>query len=1524
MAAGDLSLNLIIGANADGAMSVVAGLGTTLTQLASGNVLGAVAAAGAAAGAALVGAAKSAGDFNASLTQLVTGAGESASNLKMVSDGLLQMSVDTGTSTKDLASALFLIESSGQRGAAGLDTLRIAAEGAKVGNADLTTTANNLTTILTDYHIPAEQATAAMNGFITAVSEGKPPMRDWGNALGAVLPLAASLKISFPQVAAAISVMTNAGMDAQRSSQDLANAIRALSAPSSIAIKWMTAVGINAQQLNDTLSTKGLTGAIQLVTDAVGKRFPAGSIAAQEALKGIMGGATGLNVALMLGGKNMETYKSDVDAITKAMNDGSGSVINWDMVQQDFNFKVQQAQQALSAMMITVGQELLPIFGKMIDGVTKAITGFTQWESQTHFVERALNAVVTAIGWLADGLGKVMDVLSQLWGLVAPFFDDLAKAAVNWGQNFLAGFAQGIMSVAQDLINAVAQVAQEIADYLGFASPTRKGPGSRLNTWGQGMMAGLTQGIVSSLPMVTNAVARVASNLATLGSPSTALSMVPNVSMMADKLTGDTRRVTVTPIAPAPTQLQMPGISGLSGASSPTGGTTTNLTGNLAKGLLSGTGQVAAAANSVGQQLHVVCGQHAKAASQCAADHLTKHLATALHAGKEHVAAAAHAVGQGLHHVATHAKTAAHAAKQSLIDQLASQARAGAAPVQSAVSSVSHAIDTALSPISKTANNAAKSVTQALGPAATAIKNAWSGVAGFFGQIGAAIQRTFKAMLPGLQDIWRVIQTQLLPSLKGLWDAIQPLVVGIGQLVAAAALGVVEFGKWMVQSGALKAMWDGFVTGVKGAIAVISTIINAISDALAPVIRQIVTTFNTQLKPAWDHITAAMAAAMPAITAVAKAIGAVLIVALGVLVAIISGVMKAIGNLVAGLVSAFGGIVQMLSGVVQVIAGILAFLYDLFTGNFKKLGADIQVIWQGIVDFFVGLWHTITGLVGGFFGAIYGFFEGFIKGIIGFFQHLYDALVGHSIIPDLINGITGWFTQLVTDVTDLVNQIVTRIVDQFTQFKQNVLKAWTDVYNYVVNAVKQIQTNVKTVISAVLNFISTQWNTLVTNTKNNWSAFLTAISSALTTALNTIKSWFTQLGPNMLAWGGNMLQMFGQGIANGAHWVIDQLKNLGQNIANFLGFHSPPPAGPLASSGTWMPNMMTMFGQGISQNTSKVTTPIISMAGQIGSQFALLNGQVSTSIAGITSKFGVLTSSAQQAAGNVNASMSGMSSHVATAGAAISASVSAASTAVSAGASAIGASVSTTSSQVSAAMSGALSAVSSGATRVAAGAQKISDDANLAALLAKDAAKTAADRVQEGAQVVALTAKQLVDAAEAGKKSAQSLPPVTAAAGADAIQRFVSAIEAGGPAALAAASAIAGAVAAILGHSKPKIGPLKDDDLWGKHFVENISEGIHKGMPRLKKDIDDIAQIMQIVTTPGKYMTTTANIQGDIPITFALTPAMTQAFALPQPSSGNDDRKTDIQVNLDGKAIMKAVGVRMAKEIRVQGNIRNT
>jgi hypothetical protein len=230
-----------------------------------------IAAAGVAAAVVVAVAAmvKGAGNFQASMTRLATSAGETYSQLGLISNGVLQIARDTGTSTSELAQALYMIESGGQHGTAGLATLKAAAEGAKTENADLVTVADAVTSAMTDYHYRASQAADVTSKLVAATGQGKTTFQDLSGAMSAILPRASAAGITLNEILGDLASMTLHGISAQQASENLADAVQHMQNPTHQQGLEFAALGLTIQQVQQSLGSKGLYGTIQMISAAV-------------------------------------------------------------------------------------------------------------------------------------------------------------------------------------------------------------------------------------------------------------------------------------------------------------------------------------------------------------------------------------------------------------------------------------------------------------------------------------------------------------------------------------------------------------------------------------------------------------------------------------------------------------------------------------------------------------------------------------------------------------------------------------------------------------------------------------------------------------------------------------------------------------------------------------------------------------------------------------------------------------------------------------------------------------------------------------------------------------------------------------------------------------------------------------------------------------------------------------------------------------------------------------------------------
>lgn len=236
---------------------------------------------------------KSAMDYQAQIVKLGTSAGETGSivggkltgNLKVASDAILKMSVDTATSTDQLTSGMYMVESAGYHIAAGtnhaadgLNVLKVAAEGARAEQAPLADVTNSLTTVMRDFNVQPQNAAKVMNTMTVAVGQGKMTMADFAAAISHVSPLAQQAGISFGELSGAFATLTQHGDSAKDAANNLTAVIRGMENPNLQAIKEMDRMGISATEVSKDLGSRGLVGTLEMYTNAIAAHMKNGQV----------------------------------------------------------------------------------------------------------------------------------------------------------------------------------------------------------------------------------------------------------------------------------------------------------------------------------------------------------------------------------------------------------------------------------------------------------------------------------------------------------------------------------------------------------------------------------------------------------------------------------------------------------------------------------------------------------------------------------------------------------------------------------------------------------------------------------------------------------------------------------------------------------------------------------------------------------------------------------------------------------------------------------------------------------------------------------------------------------------------------------------------------------------------------------------------------------------------------------------------------------------------------------------------
>jgi TP901 family phage tail tape measure protein len=448
----------------DKVSGILGGVGMAFGSLKAGLVVG-----GLEAGAAFV---KLAGDFQFGITRLETGAGEAHSNLKLVSDGILQMATQVGESTKDLNAGMYLVESAGYHGADGLNVLKNAAMGAKVGNADMATVADAVTTALNAYGMGAKGAAAATNALVAAEGQGKTNLEALAGSLSTVAPIAALAHISLNEVLGAMATMTAQGTPAANAATYLRQAIGQLSAPSGKAAQEMHSLGLNAVDVSQNLGKNGLASTLDMLTDAIQRKMgPAGTVLIEHlrkasaqsndfqkvlaglppdqqtfigALADMTGGVKAMQAALQLTGPHMADFRHNTEVINEKVKAGGTSIEGWTEVQKTFNQKLSEAKAQVEVLSVRIGTALMPV----ALGLLHIIMNLVSWlDKHRAAITGVVGVIQSVVNWFKQHKAIAEALVITIGALVVVTKAHQAAMAVQAAGGFASWLGKYLASI---------------------------------------------------------------------------------------------------------------------------------------------------------------------------------------------------------------------------------------------------------------------------------------------------------------------------------------------------------------------------------------------------------------------------------------------------------------------------------------------------------------------------------------------------------------------------------------------------------------------------------------------------------------------------------------------------------------------------------------------------------------------------------------------------------------------------------------------------------------------------------------------------------------------------------------------------------------------------------------------------------------------------------------------------------------------------------------------------------------------
>lgn len=458
---------------------------------------------------------KMAVNFQSSMETLVTQAGVPKSALAGLKTGVLALAGQVGFSPDSLAEALYHVESSfasvGIKGPQALNLLKIAAEGAAVGHADLTDVTNALDATIVAGVPGIKSYSGAMGALNAIVGSGDMTMQNLADALGTgVMAVAKSFGQNIYQVGAALAVLGDNNIRGAKAATDLRMAWQAVQAPLVAGIPVLQKLGLTSTELASTMEHHGLSQAIvQFIAHLKESKVPVSDWG--QYMTEIFGKKAGVGIGILT--DQIGRLQSKFPDLEHGAS-GFGSA--WAATKQTVSVEVKQVEGAFDSLMITIGDKVLPVaseflgfllrnrgpvlafagaFGTLVAAlalftVTTRIAGAAMAILDIEMDANPIGLVVVAVAALVIGLYElykhfrivreaVADVASffagawrdamHLAGEAVKWFDDgplvwiraqMAVFAAWWKQN--GAEITKIWTVAWDLISDYVRINVEI------------------------------------------------------------------------------------------------------------------------------------------------------------------------------------------------------------------------------------------------------------------------------------------------------------------------------------------------------------------------------------------------------------------------------------------------------------------------------------------------------------------------------------------------------------------------------------------------------------------------------------------------------------------------------------------------------------------------------------------------------------------------------------------------------------------------------------------------------------------------------------------------------------------------------------------------------------------------------------------------------------------------------------------------------------------------------------------------------
>ncbi len=352
-----------------------------------------------------VAAAKVGGDFEAQMSRVKAISGATGDTFEQMKQQAIDLGAKTAFSAKESAAGMENLASAGFNAQEIMQAMPGLLDLAAVSGGDVAMASENAASALRQFGIDASDAGHVADVFARAAADTNAECNDMGYALKYAGTAAHTAGWSFESTAAAIGIMSNAGIKGEQAGTTLRGALTRLMNPTEAMYNKFQELGIAIN--NHDGSMKSLS---EIITELREKTKGLGDDQRNSALATIFG-TNALSGMLAL----IDAGPEKLDSLTKSLQNSDGAADEMARTMQDnANSSIEQMMGALESAAIVIQKILAPSIRKVADAISGLVEKFVSAPESTQKLVVAIGLIVAAIGPLIFIIGSTIIWFTKL------------------------------------------------------------------------------------------------------------------------------------------------------------------------------------------------------------------------------------------------------------------------------------------------------------------------------------------------------------------------------------------------------------------------------------------------------------------------------------------------------------------------------------------------------------------------------------------------------------------------------------------------------------------------------------------------------------------------------------------------------------------------------------------------------------------------------------------------------------------------------------------------------------------------------------------------------------------------------------------------------------------------------------------------------------------------------------------------------------------------------------------------------